>query len=163
MCGSVGDVQATSDFISALRVKRKELRTIQPPELRRASFVYPAWHACASAPNQSPNTRLAEHSFLNSTPTVQVLSAPDVHGRPTASPRNSLILDRLVITVDNGISALEPVRLADRLGLDVTIIDHHQRQEQTPAAAAIPREPRYCASGLAMMTALVRPSPTLQP
>jgi single-stranded-DNA-specific exonuclease len=60
---------------------------------------------------------------------------------------------QLVITVDNGISALEPIRLADRLGLDVAIIDHHQRQEQTPAAAAILWEPRYCASGLAMMTA----------
>jgi single-stranded-DNA-specific exonuclease len=56
---------------------------------------------------------------------------------------------RLMITVDNGISALEPIRIAGRLGLDVAIIDHHQRQEQTPAAAAILWEPRYCAFGLA--------------
>jgi single-stranded-DNA-specific exonuclease len=41
----------------------------------------------------------------------------------------------------------------NRSGADVVIIDHHQRQEQTPAAAAILWEPRYCVSGLAMMTA----------
>jgi nanoRNase/pAp phosphatase (c-di-AMP/oligoRNAs hydrolase) len=46
-----------------------------------------------------------------------------------------------------------PIRLADRLGIDVAVIDHHQRQEKTPAAAAILWEARYCASGLAMMIA----------
>ena len=43
----------------------------------------------------------------------------------------------LIITVDNGITALEPVARANELGLDVIITDHHRPQESLPEAYAI--------------------------
>ncbi|MFD2169352.1 single-stranded-DNA-specific exonuclease RecJ [Tumebacillus lipolyticus] len=50
---------------------------------------------------------------------------------------------RLVITVDNGISAVEQVALANRLGLDLIITDHHTPPEVLPDAYAIlnPKQP----------------------
>ena len=36
----------------------------------------------------------------------------------------------LLITVDNGINARAAVHLAQRLGIDVVVIDHHRIQEQ---------------------------------
>ena len=36
----------------------------------------------------------------------------------------------LLITVDNGINARAAVRLAQKLGIDVVVIDHHRIQEQ---------------------------------
>lgn len=44
---------------------------------------------------------------------------------------------RLLITVDNGISAWEETALAKRLGMDVVITDHHQPGEMLPDAAAV--------------------------
>ena len=44
---------------------------------------------------------------------------------------------RLLITVDNGISSLEGVREALRLGVDVLITDHHLPGTSLPEAAAI--------------------------
>ncbi len=43
----------------------------------------------------------------------------------------------LIITVDNGISAFEPVALANTLGIDVIITDHHKPHGAVPAAYAI--------------------------
>ncbi len=43
----------------------------------------------------------------------------------------------LIITVDNGISAFEPINLARELGLDVIITDHHDLPEELPPANAI--------------------------
>lgn len=43
----------------------------------------------------------------------------------------------LVITVDNGISAIEQVKRATELGMDVVITDHHQPGEILPPALAI--------------------------
>ena len=43
----------------------------------------------------------------------------------------------LIITVDNGISALEPIQRARDLGLDVIITDHHDIPEEKPPANAI--------------------------
>ncbi len=43
----------------------------------------------------------------------------------------------VIITVDNGISALEPIERARDLGLDVIITDHHDIPEQLPDANAI--------------------------
>jgi hypothetical protein len=71
MCGFVFDVQA--------RCGTQGIADDQPPELRaELLFVCPAWQACASAPNQSPTTGLAERfsTFLNRTPTC--FSAPEV-------------------------------------------------------------------------------------
>jgi single-stranded-DNA-specific exonuclease len=60
---------------------------------------------------------------------------------------------RLIVTVDNGIMAHEPIRLADRLGIDTVIIDHHHKNGDEPAAVAILWDSRYCAAGLAFMVA----------
>ena len=43
----------------------------------------------------------------------------------------------IILTVDNGISAYEPVLLAVELGLTVIITDHHDLPEQLPPADAI--------------------------
>ncbi|PWK08984.1 single-stranded-DNA-specific exonuclease RecJ [Tumebacillus permanentifrigoris] len=49
----------------------------------------------------------------------------------------------LVITVDNGISAVEEVRLAREIGLDLIVTDHHTPPEILPDAYAIlnPKQP----------------------
>lgn len=49
----------------------------------------------------------------------------------------------LIITVDNGISAVEPIARARELGLDVIVTDHHEPPEQLPEAFAIinPKQP----------------------
>lgn len=43
----------------------------------------------------------------------------------------------LLISVDCGITAIEETQLANQLGLDVIICDHHQPKEELPAAIAI--------------------------
>ena len=44
---------------------------------------------------------------------------------------------KLLITVDCGTTSLEPLAEAKRLGLDTVVIDHHQADEELPAALAI--------------------------
>ncbi len=44
---------------------------------------------------------------------------------------------KLIITVDNGISALEEVEYAASLGLELIITDHHQAGEALPRAVAV--------------------------
>jgi single-stranded-DNA-specific exonuclease len=60
---------------------------------------------------------------------------------------------RLIVTVDNGIAAHEPIRLAKRLGIDVVIIDHHSKTTDPEDAQAIVWDPEYCAGSLALMAA----------
>ena len=50
---------------------------------------------------------------------------------------------QLIITVDNGISGIEPIRVAKELGMDVIVTDHHEAGEVLPAADIIihPRVP----------------------
>lgn len=43
----------------------------------------------------------------------------------------------LVITVDNGISAIEEVAFANSIGLDIVITDHHLPKREIPAALAV--------------------------
>ncbi|MFC4558923.1 single-stranded-DNA-specific exonuclease RecJ [Virgibacillus kekensis] len=43
----------------------------------------------------------------------------------------------LIITVDNGISAVHEAAVAKQLGIDLIITDHHEPQEELPAAFAI--------------------------
>ncbi len=43
----------------------------------------------------------------------------------------------LIITVDVGITAIEAVELANQLGVDVIITDHHEPKEQVPKAVAV--------------------------
>lgn len=44
---------------------------------------------------------------------------------------------KLLITVDNGISALEEIALANALGIEVVVTDHHQPGEFLPDAVAV--------------------------
>lgn len=50
---------------------------------------------------------------------------------------------QLIITVDNGISGIEPIRIAKELGMDVIVTDHHEAGEELPNADVIlhPRVP----------------------
>ena len=50
---------------------------------------------------------------------------------------------QLIITVDNGISGIGPIRLAKELGMDVIVTDHHEAGEELPPADIIihPRVP----------------------
>lgn len=48
----------------------------------------------------------------------------------------------LVVTVDNGISALEEIRYANELGLTVIVTDHHQVGEELPPAYAVVNQHR---------------------
>lgn len=43
----------------------------------------------------------------------------------------------LLITVDNGIAAIEPIALARKLGINVIITDHHELPDELPLANAI--------------------------
>jgi len=43
----------------------------------------------------------------------------------------------LLVTVDCGTTSIEPLAEANRLGLDVVVIDHHQADEELPQARAI--------------------------
>jgi single-stranded-DNA-specific exonuclease len=61
----------------------------------------------------------------------------------------------LILTVDNGISAVEPIQLAIDLGLNVIITDHHDLPEKLPPADAIlnpklisPLSPYYGMAGV---------------
>lgn len=44
---------------------------------------------------------------------------------------------KLLITVDCGTTSMEPLAEAQKLGLDVVVIDHHQADEQLPPAIAV--------------------------
>ena len=58
----------------------------------------------------------------------------------------------LLITVDNGINAHREILLAQRLGINVVVIDHHRIQEQAKALAIWSQE--FCGAGLAALFAL---------
>ena len=53
----------------------------------------------------------------------------------------------LIITVDNGISAHEPIERANALGMTVVVTDHHRPQGTLPPAAAVV-DPHRADSGL---------------
>ncbi|MFS8908279.1 single-stranded-DNA-specific exonuclease RecJ, partial [Synechococcus sp. OH2] len=53
---------------------------------------------------------------------------------------------RLILTVDNGIAAHEPIQLAKELGLTVIVTDHHDLPPQLPPADAILNPKRIPAS-----------------
>jgi len=72
------------------------------------------------------------------------LSSPTVH-------RFSCSGTDLLITVDNGINAQTAVRLAQRLGIDVVVIDHHRIQEQAETTAVW--SDAFCGAGLAAIFA----------
>ncbi len=55
----------------------------------------------------------------------------------------------LVITVDNGIVALEQAKFAKELGLDLIITDHHIPLEQKPEAFCIVHSTKMCGAAVA--------------
>ncbi len=55
----------------------------------------------------------------------------------------------LVITVDNGIVAIEQSKFAKEIGLDLIITDHHLPLEQKPEALAIVHSLKMCGAGVA--------------
>jgi single-stranded-DNA-specific exonuclease len=55
----------------------------------------------------------------------------------------------LLITVDNGINAQSAIRLAQRLGIEVIVIDHHRIQEPAETLAVWSQE--FCGAGLAAL------------
>jgi single-stranded-DNA-specific exonuclease len=59
----------------------------------------------------------------------------------------------LLLTVDNGINAQREILLAQRLGVDVIVIDHHRIQEQANTLAVWSQE--FCGAGLAALFAMV--------
>ncbi len=44
---------------------------------------------------------------------------------------------RLMVTVDNGITAIDEVAYANKLGIDTVVTDHHLPQDELPAAVAV--------------------------
>jgi single-stranded-DNA-specific exonuclease len=58
----------------------------------------------------------------------------------------------LLITVDNGINAQREILLAQRLGVDVIVVDHHRIQEQANTLAVWSQE--FCGAGLAALFAM---------
>ena len=57
----------------------------------------------------------------------------------------------LLITIDNGINALGPVHLAQRLGIDVVVVDHHHVETRANTTAVW--SPDFSAAGLALLLA----------
>ena len=55
----------------------------------------------------------------------------------------------LVITIDNGINAAGPIKLARRLGIDVVVVDHHHIEVSAQAICVWSQE--YCAACLGLM------------
>jgi single-stranded-DNA-specific exonuclease len=58
----------------------------------------------------------------------------------------------LLITVDNGINAQREILLAERLGVDVIVIDHHRIRHQANTLAIWSQE--FCGAGLAALFAM---------
>lgn len=66
---------------------------------------------------------------------------------------------RLIITVDNGISAIDEIKYANELGMEVVVTDHHKPLDILPKAVAVVNPHRadetfrfhdYCGAGLAL-------------
>ncbi|EKE12597.1 MAG: hypothetical protein ACD_13C00157G0015 [uncultured bacterium] len=55
---------------------------------------------------------------------------------------------KLIITVDNGIVAYEGVKEAKKLGIDVIVIDHHQKGEKLPDTNFVIHSTEVCGSAL---------------
>ncbi len=56
---------------------------------------------------------------------------------------------KLIVTVDNGITANEAVEKANELGIDIIITDHHQKGKKLPKAHSIIHTDKISGSGIA--------------
>ena len=70
---------------------------------------------------------------------------------------------QLIVTVDNGISAIKEIDYANSLGMDVVVTDHHKTQDILPKAVAVVDPHRadetspykdFCGAGLALKLAM---------
>ncbi|MDD3401257.1 MAG: single-stranded-DNA-specific exonuclease RecJ [Eubacteriales bacterium] len=70
---------------------------------------------------------------------------------------------KLIVTVDNGISAIDEIYECMRLNMDVVVLDHHKCHEQLPSCCAVvctsrdgyqTRKNELCGAGVALMAAL---------
>ena len=70
---------------------------------------------------------------------------------------------QLIVTVDNGISAIKEIDRANELGIDVVVTDHHKPQDILPKAVAVVNPHRtdddspyedFCGAGLALKLAM---------
>lgn len=59
----------------------------------------------------------------------------------------------LIITVDNGIVAYEAVEKATKLGIDVIVTDHHQKDDKLPGAYSVIHTNKLSGSGVAWIIA----------
>lgn len=59
----------------------------------------------------------------------------------------------LIITVDSGIMAHDAVSYANKKGIDVIILDHHEKPKKLPKAYAIIHTTELCAAGIAYIVA----------
>lgn len=55
----------------------------------------------------------------------------------------------LIITVDNGIVAFDAVEKANKLGIDIIIVDHHEKGEKYPKAYSVIHTTKLCGAGIA--------------
>jgi single-stranded-DNA-specific exonuclease len=55
----------------------------------------------------------------------------------------------LIVTVDNGIVAYQGIEKAKQLGIDVVVVDHHQKGKDAPGAYSIIHTDKVCGSALA--------------
>lgn len=60
---------------------------------------------------------------------------------------------KVIITVDNGIVAYEPVEFANAQGIEVIITDHHALGEKLPEAYSIVHTTKLCGAGVAWLLA----------
>lgn len=59
----------------------------------------------------------------------------------------------LIVTVDNGIVAHEAVDYARKKGLEVIIVDHHEKPKKLPKANVVVHTTKLCASGICLFLA----------
>jgi single-stranded-DNA-specific exonuclease len=60
---------------------------------------------------------------------------------------------KLIITVDNGITAADKIKVAKELGIDVIICDHHQLGAVVPECEAIVHTDKICAAAISWFLA----------
>ena len=89
-------------------------------------------------------------SRLGAQPTVYLPHRDEGYGlRNEVVHRFSTHGTGLLITIDNGINAAGPVRLAQRLGIGVVIVDHHHIETRAEATAVWSEH--FCAAGTTVL------------
>ena len=78
-------------------------------------------------------SRLLEGNFINYKAAIPLTSSTQIKVN-TRSLIECIERTSLIITVDNGISAIEEIQKAKELNIDVVVTDHHQAGEVLPDA-----------------------------